>query len=158
MATRRYFLLLGFALGVLSTLAGAQQARAALGETADSVSSDRVALAAKRNATTNQNGFTVQEFETNGTSVREYISPSGIVFAIAWNGMTHPDLTQLLGSYADEYKTALRQTPRKLGIVRRNAVQTDGVVVEKWGHMRNLQGRAYAPALIPPGVTIEHIR
>ena len=34
----------------------------------------------------------------------------------------------------------------------------DRVVVEKWGHMRNLQGRAYAPALLPPGVSSDEIR
>jgi len=37
-------------------------------------------------------------------------------------------------------------------------VRTDRVVVEKWGNMRNLQGRAYAPALIPPGVSIDEIK
>jgi len=37
-------------------------------------------------------------------------------------------------------------------------VKTDGVVVEKWGHMRNMQGRAYAPALIPKGVNVDEIK
>ena len=136
----------------------AQKGEAALGEPADSVAKDRIALSAQKRASTARNGFTVQEFELSGTFVRQYISPSGIVFAIAWNGLTYPDLTPLLASYADEYKAALRETPRKPGISRRHAVRTDRVVVEKWGHMRNLQGRAYAPALIPPGVNLEEIK
>jgi hypothetical protein len=41
---------------------------------------------------------------------------------------------------------------------RHVTVKTDGVVVEKWGHMRNLQGRAYAPALIPQGVSVDEIK
>jgi hypothetical protein len=102
-------------------------------------------------------GYTVQETETDATVVREYVAPSGLVFGIAWNGLTHPDLTKLLGSYAAPYKKALRQTPRKPGL-RRHQVKSDQVVVEKWGHMRNLQGRAYAPALIPPGVSVDEIR
>ena len=150
-------LFLGLGLSV-ALLAIAQQTQAALGESADSVESDRKALSAVKHATTVRNGYTVQEFALDGTLVREYVSPSGIVFGIAWNGLTYPDLTPLLGSYASEYQAALRQTPRRPGLRRHQVVKTDRVVVEKWGHMRNLQGRAYAPALIPPGVNIDAIK
>jgi hypothetical protein len=37
-------------------------------------------------------------------------------------------------------------------------LKANNVVVEKWGHMRNLQGRAYAPALMPQGVSVDEIR
>jgi Protein of unknown function (DUF2844) len=148
------FLCLGLSMGVLAI---AQQVGATLGESVDSVESDRKALSAVKGATTVRNGYTVQEFALDGTFVREYLSPSGIVFGIAWNGLTYPDLTPLLGSYASEYQEALRQTPRKPGLRRHQTVKTDRIVVQKWGHMRNLQGRAYAPALIPPGVSIDEI-
>jgi hypothetical protein len=130
---------------------------ATLGQSADSVESDRRALSAGRGGMTMQSGYTVQEINYGGTTVREYLSSSGIVFAVAWNGLRHPDLTALLGSYTDQYRKALQQTPREPG-VRHLSVRTDGVVVEKWGHVRNLQGRAYAPDLIPPGVTIDEIK
>ena len=68
-----------------------------------------------------------------------------------------PDLTLLLGSYTGEYQAAVKQTPRKHGR-RFSQVRTDRIVVEKWGHMRNLQGRAYAPELIPSGVSIDEIK
>jgi hypothetical protein len=135
-----------------------QQAQAGLGESVDSVVSDRKALSAVQRATTAYSGYTVHEFASDATTVREYVSPSGIVFGVAWNGLTYPNLTPLLGSYHSEYQQALRQETRKPGIQRYHAVRTDGVVVEKWGHMRNLQGRAYAPALIPPGVSIDEIK
>ncbi len=80
-----------------------------------------------------------------------------MVFGIAWNGMSRPDLTTLLGSYANAYRTALQQSPRTPGH-RFRQIKTDRVVVEKWGHMRNLQGRAYAPALIPQGVSVNEIK
>ena len=131
--------------------------QAALGESVDSVAKDRKALSAARGASTVHAGYTVQEVVSDSVTVREYISPAGIVFGIAWNGYTHPDLTPLLGSYAGEYNTALRKTPRKPG--RRNAqIRTDRIVVEKWGHMRNLQGRAYVKTLIPQGVSIDEIK
>jgi len=150
-------LFLGVGLSV-SLLANAQQTQAALGESADSVESDRKALSAVKNATTVHNGYTVHEFALDGTFVREYVSPSGIVFGIAWNGLTYPNLTLLLGSYADEYEAALRQKPRSPGLKRQHILKTDRVVVEKWGHMRNLKGRAYVPALFPPGVSIDEIK
>ena len=149
-------MLLGFGLLVAVSMT-AQRVQATLGEPAGSVEADRNALYAVRNAAMARGGYTVQEIESASVAIREYISPSGIVFGIAWNGLIHPDLTQLLGSYAKEYKKALQQTPRRLG-QRHLQVKTSRVVVEKWGHMRNLQGRAYAPALIPPGVSANEIR
>ena len=148
------FLSLGLSVAILVTV---QQAQATLGESADSLTVDRNALSAVRRATTTRNGYTVHELASDSTVVREYTSPTGIVFGIAWNGLIHPDLAQLLGTYAGEYEKALRQTPRQPGR-RRLQVRTNRVVVEKWGHMRNLQGRAYAPDLIPPGVSVDEIR
>jgi len=149
-----FFLSLGLSVAIFATV---QQAQATLGESVDSITLDRKALSAVRRATKVRNGYTVHEIAFDSTVVREYVSPSGIVFGIAWNGLIHPDLTQLLGAYAGEYREALRQTPRQPGR-RRLQVKTNRVVVEKWGHMRNLQGRAYAPDLIPPGVNIDEIK
>jgi hypothetical protein len=157
MKRKFYALFLGFGLS-MAVFAAPQQAQAGLGESADSVASDRKALSAVQRATTTHKAYTVHEFASDATTVREYVSPSGIVFGIAWNGLAYPDLRPLLGPYDREYRAALRQEPRKPGLRRYHAVRTDGVVVEKWGNMRNLQGRAYAPALIPPGVSIDEIK
>ena len=145
-------------LGLLAFISmGAQRVQATLGESADSVATDRRALSAMQGATTVYGSYTVHEVRSDSIVVREYVSTTGVVFGIAWKGLIHPDLTQLLGSYAGEYQKALRQTSRKQGR-RHLLVKTDAVVVEKWGHMRNLQGRAYAPGLIPPGVSVYEIK
>jgi hypothetical protein len=156
MKKRHFALFIGLCLWV-SLLGTEAPVQAALGESEDSIASDEKALAALRSAAMIRNGYTVHEIQSDSTTVREYVSPSGVVFGIAWNGRIHPDLTPLLGSYAGEYKEALQSTPREPGR-RSSKVKTDRVVVEKWGHMRNLQGRAYAPALIPPGVSIDEIK
>ena len=148
------FVGLGFSAVLFVT---AQQVQATLGESPDSISSDEESLSAVQRSTTVLNGFTVHEIDSGVTVIREYVSTSGIVFGIAWNGLIHPDLTQLLGSYAAGYQEALLQTPRIKGS-RHLQVKTSGVVVEKWGHMRNLQGRAYVPSLIPPGVRVDEIK
>jgi len=134
-----------------------QKTGATLGGSADTVSTDRKALSAEQGSTTARTGYTIQEITSGATKVREYVSPSGTVFAIAWNGFMPPDLTTLLGSYAAEYQQALQNTPRQMG-VRHLRVQGKSVIVEKWGHMRNIQGRAYLPALIPQGVSLDEIK
>ncbi len=149
-------LIICFVLFVLSLMV-CRTVQATLGEPAESVVSDRKALSAVQGAAIVHGGYTIQEVKSDAVSVREYISPSGIVFGIAWNGLIHPDLTPLLGSYAGEYEEALKQTPRKRGR-RFSEVRGARIVVEKWGHMRNLQGRAYAPALMPPGVSVNEIK
>jgi hypothetical protein len=137
-------------------LGDAGQAGAALGETGESIAEDREALSSLRNTAAARKGYTVHEMDSGTTVVRQYVSPSGIVFGIAWKGLLHPDLTRLLGAYHDEYQEALKLTPRRPGH-RRMQVRTDNIIVQKWGHMRNLQGRAYAPALLPPGVKADEI-
>jgi hypothetical protein len=146
-------LILGLAAALLANPAPLS---AALGESADSVAADREALGDGAVSTTVRNGYTVQEIRTDAVVLREYISSTGVVFAIAWNGLIHPDLKHLLGSYLNEYETALRQTQREAGR-RQLRVMSNRVVVEKWGHMRALQGRAYVPNLIPPGVSVDEI-
>ena len=149
-----------FELFMLVSL-GARGAWAVLGETVDSIESDRKILSAakvtSKPISTAYANYTVYQLEYDGTSVREYASSSEIVFGIAWNGLVNPDLTLLLGTYADEYHEALKQTPRRYG-ERHLKVKAAHVIVQKWGHMRNLQGRAFAPSLIPAGVSVDEIK
>lgn len=156
MKLKLYALYLGIS-SLLVLLACVNPARAALGGSVGSVESDRKSLSAVNNGTTAYNNYSVHEMYSASNTVREFVSQSGVVFGIAWNGLVPPDISQLLGSYYSEYKAALQHTPRQKG-VRHQQVKAPGVVVERWGHMRNLQGRAYAPALIPPGVSIDEIR
>ncbi len=148
------FLSVCFSAAVLGT---AERAQAALGGSVDSIESDRKVLSTVRSATTVSPAYSVHEIVSDAIAVREYVSSAGIVFGIAWNGLAYPDLTQLLGPYADEYQKAMGQASRQPGR-RHFQVKTDRVIVEKWGHMRNLQGRAYAPSLVPQGVSIDEIK
>jgi len=132
-------------------------ALATLGEPAESVARDRHALAGTQKATIKRVGYTVQTIALDATTVREYLNAAGVVFAIAWDGITHPDFDTILGSYASEYWNAKQARQRRHG-QKRLKIQAQRVVVETWGHMRNLQGRAYLPALLPEGVTTDEIR
>lgn len=141
----------------LLALGAAAPARAALGEPASSIAGDREALRAAARATVARDGYSVEEMRSGSVTLREYVSPDGRVFAIAWDGLAHPDLKPLLGSYAGEYEAASAAAPRAPGR-RSQRLQSDRLVVERWGHMRDRHGRAYAPALVPSGVALDAIR
>ena len=130
---------------------------ATLGEQVESIEADRHSMSATRKKPSPHPKYSVHNLETNTSiQIREYVSHAGTVFGIGWNGMSYPDLTQLLGSFVSDYQDALKKNPRRQGR-RHHAVHTNRLVIEKWGHMRNLQGRAYIRSLIPPGVTPDEI-
>ena len=100
--------------------------------------------------------YTVEQISTpSGVTVNEYLTPDGTVFAVSWRGPTPPDLSQLFGSYFAEYQTAAAQPQAQRGQL---LVQTGDLVVETGGHMRDLRGRAYLPALLPTGVSADEIQ
>jgi uncharacterized protein DUF2844 len=146
-----------FIVVFLAVVPAARQAAATLGGGVDSVESDRKGLAAVRSAAVDHSGYTIHEIRSDATTVREYLSPAGVVFGLAWSGLAHPDLSLLLGSYAKEYRGAMQQASPERG--RRSLrLKTERIVVEKWGHMRDLRGRAYVPALLPAGVNADEIK
>lgn len=145
------------AVAVLAALAAAVPASAALGEPAASVMQDQVALKAGRRAGTARRSYRIERLETRAHTVREYVSPSGTVFAVAWEGVSRPDLSVLLGSYAAPYRRALETAGPSRGR-RARRIEAGGAIVETWGHQRALHGRAYVPALLPPGVKPDDVQ
>lgn len=143
-------------LAAAGLLACAGSSFAVLGEPADSINSDKAAMSAVRRAPVRSARFTVHQLETDAASVREYVSPEGIVFAVAWNGIGTPDMAALFGSYYGDYTSATKNSSHRGGR-RSQVVRTGRVVVQRWGHMRDLRGRAYVPPLVPTGVSIDEI-
>jgi len=144
-------------LGVLLILAlGAVPAGAVLGEYESSVSLDQQYLRAEIRVTTAQ-GYKFHQITTpNGAVVREYISPEGKVFGIAWQGPFIPDLQQLLGSYFTQVQQAAQsRTQRRGGPF---VVRTNDFVFASGGHMRSYHGSAYVPSLLPKNVPAEVVR
>ena len=143
-------------LGALLILfLGAAPAWAVLGEYESSVSLDQQFLAGQHREEARQ-GYRVHHITTaNGTVVNEYVSPTGIVFGVSWQGHFIPNLHQLLGSYM----TNLQQGQRT-NVVRRRAVviQGDNFVFSSVGHARYFRGRAYVPGLVPANLTSEVIQ
>jgi hypothetical protein len=128
---------------------------AALGAPAASVLADQQRLHAARRTMATA-GYTVQQIEAaDGTVVREYVSPAGLVFGVAWQGWKIPDLTQVLGAYYPVYHAALPASVYRRAPV---VVHTADLVVEMAGHMRAFRGRAYVPSLVPRDVAPQVIQ
>lgn len=144
-------------LVVLGGVLPSPAARAALGEPASSVAADQSALAASRRQQDARGTHRVERLTSDARNVREFVSPEGIVFAVCWDGVTHPDLTAVLGAYAEPVRRAIdgQDAPPRSRV---RHVESSGAVLQTWGHMRDVHGCAWLPALIPPGVTLDEIR
>ena len=127
---------------------------ATLGEDASSIRNDQAHLNASERVVAQQL-YSVHEMQTPaGTTIRQYVSPEGTVFAVSWQGAA-PDLRQLLGQHFDEYVAAASKVAHRGRGVH---VETDDLVVESGGHMRWIVGRAFLQSKMPSGVTRNEIR
>jgi hypothetical protein len=145
---------LGFLL--MLTLATAP-AWAVLGQYESSVSVDQKYLRSEDLVQSFQ-GYKVHQLTTtSGTIVREYISPQGLVFGVAWQAPFMPNMEQLLGSYAANLRTAT-QAQTQVRHLRGLIVRTDNFVFVSGGHMRFWRGNAYVPSLVPSNVSVEVVR
>jgi hypothetical protein len=129
-------------------------ANATLGEPESSVAADGQQLhsAVKMSV---RAGYRVQELRlSSGTSVREYATADGAVFAVAWSGPAQPDLRQTLGRYFDVYTAGARANAGHTHL----HFQQEGLVVEANGHMRAFAGRAYLPQAVPAGTSLKELR
>jgi hypothetical protein len=108
---------------------------------------------------TTSDTVTVHEMRAStGTTIREYVSPSGKVFGVAWDGPTLPDLRQVLGLYFDPYVQAAQAAQKKRVGRGPFRIEEPTFVVEQSGHPRAFAGRAYVPQLMPANVRSEAIR
>lgn len=130
-------------------------ASATLGEDVSSIESDQAHFKAIAQTITRQL-YSVQQMQTaSGTTIRQYVSPAGTVFAVSWRGAA-PDLQQLLGTYFDQYVAlADRQSSRRGRGVR---IDNGDLVIETGGHMGYVTGRAYLRSKMPQGVADDEIR
>src|ERR1043166_9593389 len=104
-------------------------------------------------------GYSIHELlSPTGTTIREFYGSDGVVFGVAWDGEWTPDLRQLLGSYFDQYTRSTTEARRKGASHHRVAVNENGLVVHATGHLHSTYGVAYAPALLPAGVTPAVVR
>jgi hypothetical protein len=123
-------------------------AHATLGQNVSTVDGDQSRLRAVAHTSTTQSAYSVHLMTLpSGTLVREYVARNGIVFGVAWEGPTLPDLKSILGSSFGVYVAA---TAKRRGTPL--AVSSSDLVVYSGGHLRAFSGYAYLPQAVPAGV------
>jgi hypothetical protein len=144
-----------FAAAILFTLCNLiPVARAALGMGVDSVQADARTLKGTLTAT-DMSGYSVHQIKRpDGAILREFISPAGQVFGIAWQGPMMPNLSQLLGPSYVLFQQATPSTHHRGPI----SVHVSSLVVQTGGHMRDFHVRAYLENLLPNGVSQEVVK
>ncbi len=139
---------------VVAALLAPGAARATLGGDAATVEQDlthfRAMRMSARSATATPPAYTVQQMQLpGGINVREYVSASQKVFAVAWDGPRIPDVRQLLGAYYPRYVESAKAAARGHRPVERRDAD---LVIRTSGHPRAFRGIAYLPQQVPPGV------
>jgi hypothetical protein len=154
-------------IALLFVGASTHPAHAALGENADSVAADAAIFEANgvrhgpRSALNAPalTAYSVEQMTTpSGIAVNEYVGPDGRVFAVTWRGRTPPNLATLLGAYFMQYQHAANAGGLTAHGLHHASVRGSEVVVETAGHMRDMWGRAFLPAMLPPGVEQSQIQ
>jgi len=141
---------------LLAFLLMAMPAWAALGDTAPSVLADQARMKGSLRSVDAKTYVMHEITASDGTVVREFVSPGGVVFGVAWEGQFPPDLEQLLGPYYEQAKQAVQGQQRRGRAPI--SIETPGLVVYQTGRTRNFHGQAYIPQLIPQGVSASDIR
>ena len=137
-------------------LASAPAAHAGLGEGVESVQRDHIALQGTALAVTPTGSYDLHEITiAQDNRVREYVSPTGTVFAVTWSGRSLPNLKAVLGQHYDEYAAA---STGHRGSHHVLSVTTPGFVLSIRKLPRGFIGSAHVPALLPPGLDPRDIR
>jgi hypothetical protein len=128
------------------------QACATLGEPESTVQIDAEQSLGSIKAMNDRQTYRVHEIQMpGGTVLREFVSPAGSVFAVAWKGPTMPNMRQVLGSYYDRYVAGAKLNRENHGDHKHLQIQQADFVVQVGGHMRAWAGRVYLPTALPDG-------
>lgn len=97
-----------------------------------------------------------QSRDEAGRLIREFVRQTdGVVFAVAWQGASLPDMRQLLGDYFPSSVSS--QQSNRAGLNRLEG-RGPGLTVISAGRARAFFGLAYVPALVPAGLDIDQLK
>jgi hypothetical protein len=122
-----------------------------------SSSSTPGATAAVMHQATNGVVLWQESIDANQIRVRQYVSSSGQVYAVSWDGPAMPDVAVLLGTWFDRYRQdASAALPNASGL-HSSRVSSSDLMVETAVRLRDFNGRAWLPSALPAGVTAADI-
>jgi hypothetical protein len=133
-------------------------AHAVLGEAEASVHADQMRLHGARHLSQTLLYQVHDITQADGSVLRQFVTPSGQVFAVVWRSHLKPNLQSLLGSHFANYAQATRDAAPRQGYTRQNAIQSGNLVVTESVQMGLFTGRASLRHLVPEGVDANALR
>jgi hypothetical protein len=95
--------------------------------------------------------------DANQIRVRQYLAPSGQVYAVSWEGPAMPDVAALLGTWFDRYRQGASAALPNANGLHSSRVSGSDLVVETAVRLREFSGRAWLPDALPAGVAAADI-
>jgi hypothetical protein len=132
-------------------------ALAGLGDDASSIQADALTLGGRAQVTQHPQ-YRRHEISLNWAQVREFSGGDGKVFAVAWRGKKHPDLTSFLGSHLADFQTAIAQARKTHHHGGALAITLNALHVEMGGHMGAIYGRVWLTDQIPSELDLHEIK
>jgi hypothetical protein len=99
----------------------------------------------------------VHELKNGRHEIRQFADANGRIYAVAWSGAGHPDLSVVLGSFYAEYEQARAQRGANTGS-RSSRYETANLVITLSAAPRSSIGLVYIPAYLPPDVKPEDLK
>lgn len=143
-----------FALALLIACAS-KPASATLGGSVTSVIRHHAAWKMAHSVRAMQKYSVHQGRTPSGSVLREYVNPSGKVFAVVWDGESDLQWSDLLGEYTDRYFAAARTSRKGLHLVTANDGAFQCAVFRS---TRVWMGHAVLTSAMPIGVTDAELR
>ena len=104
---------------------------------------------------TSDASYTVREASgTDGVTIREYVLPTNVVFAVTWQGPVRPDMNALLGSYFSHFSNTGEGRTRGTGPLIEHSGDFH---IESAGRAGYFFGKAYLPRLVPANVIVSDL-
>lgn len=144
------------ATAVLLVTAGGS-VHAQLGSTFGNAAGASDALSAVIHQANNSALRWLETTDANQIRVRQYMSPTGVVYAVSWDGPAMPDVSALLGTRFDQYRQGASAALENSNGLRSSHVDGSDFVVETSVRLRDFSGRAWLPDALPAGVSAADI-
>jgi hypothetical protein len=102
------------------------------------------------------NGSTVSWLEStdaNRIRIRQYVAPTGQIYAVSWDGPAMPDIRALFGTWFGRYQQGAIEAQSNAGGLHSSNIEGSDLVVQSSVRLREFTGRAWLSAALPAGVT-----
>lgn len=127
-------------------------ARAALGGNVHELTAEGAALKMTAVVVSSAHGYNVHEFRAKKITIHQFAAMDGKIFAVAWQGKTHPDLALLMGTHFADFEKALAQAKKSNRGHTPIKIEVEGFHLELGGHAMAVYGRAWLVDQLPDKV------